>query len=96
MARQKAAHQKVARVRDFFEIFKRKRLFQETFFLERAHSGSAKIGTNFLAVDDNSLFLDVWLEDLAGLALREGNVVAIHLAFTSKFANCHLISPSRC
>ena len=36
----------------------------------------------------------IWLEYLAGMPLREGNIVTIHFAFSGYFTNRHLISPS--
>ena len=72
------------------------RLFDEAFFLQGAEGRSGDVCLNLLTVDDKCALADVGLEDVAGLSLRERNVVAIHLAFTGDFADCHVISPSRC
>lgn len=66
-------------------------LLDETLFLEGAERRSGDVDFDFLTVDDEGLFLDVRLEDFAGLALRERNVVTVHLALATDCADCHYL-----
>lgn len=54
---------------------------QQAFFLERANSLSADLELDTLAVDFDSLVLQVWLPDLFGVALREADIASVLFAF---------------
>jgi hypothetical protein len=41
----------------------------DTFSLEGTESARANLDTNFLAIDNKSLFLEVWLPDFVRVAL---------------------------
>ena len=71
-------------------------LFDEACFLQGAEGGRGDVCLDLLAVDDKRALADVGLEDFASLSLGERDVVAVHFAFTGDFADCHVISPSRC
>ncbi len=66
-------------------------LLDKTLFLEGAERRSGDVDFDLLTVDDEGLFLDVRLEDFAGFALRERNVVTVHFAFATDFADCHYL-----
>lgn len=63
--------------------------FDETFFLQSAEGRGRGVDLDFMSVDDKGLFLDIWFENFAGLALRERNVMTIHFAFAANFTDCH-------
>ena len=67
-------------------------LFDDAFFLQSTKSGSADVDFEFLAVHNDGLLLNIWLEDFAGLALREGNIVSVHLTFAGDFTNSHYLT----
>ena len=64
-------------------------LFDDAFFLQSAQSRSCDIDADFFAINNQSAFLDVWLEDFAGLVLRKRNIMTVHLALAANFTNCH-------
>ena len=61
----------------------------KAFFLQSTKSGGAEVEFDLSPVDSEGLFLNVRLEDLASLSLREGNIVTVHFAFAGDFADCH-------
>lgn len=65
----------------------------ETLFLEGAQSLGRNLQLDLLAIDNNSLVLEVWLPDLLGVALRETDIAAVLLALTGDVANLHIINP---
>lgn len=64
-------------------------------FFEGAESRSTDVESNLLPVDDDGLFVDIRLEDFAGLSLRERDIVSVHFSFTANFTDGHVISPLR-
>lgn len=65
------------------------RRFQETLFLQGADSLGAELHLDLLAIDDDGLGLKIWLPDFLGMALREGHVVPVLLAFAGEITFLH-------
>lgn len=62
-------------------MIRQKNLDEKTLFLQGADSLRADLELDLLAVNDDSLSLQVWLPDFLCVALREADVVAVLLAF---------------
>lgn len=63
-------------------------LGENAFFLERTDGLSTQGHRYFLAVNHESLLLEVWFEDALGATQREAHIVAELLAFSGKFTSC--------
>lgn len=58
-------------------------LDQQAFFLEGTDGLGADLHLHFLSIDEDGLFLEVWLPDFAGTVQRKRHVVAVLLALAS-------------
>jgi len=66
---------------------------EQTLFLEGAQCLGANFECYFLAVDDDSLLLQVRFPHFFGVALRKTHVIAKLLAFTSNITYTHGFIP---
>jgi hypothetical protein len=67
---------------------------KQSLFLECTDSLGTDLQFNLLAINDNSLLLQVWFPYLLGVALRETYVVSELLALAGDFALAHYFYPS--
>lgn len=62
-------------------------LAKNTLFLEGANRLRRECHSNFLTINDESLFLKIRLEYTLGTAQRKADIIAMHFAFAGDFAS---------
>jgi len=65
---------------------------QDALFLERSDSLRADLQLDFFAINNNGLFLEVWLPHFLGVALRKADIAAILFAFAGNITLTHVVS----
>ena len=71
-------------------LMSKDKLFNHALLTKCTERRSGNFHLNLVAIDDKSVTLSIWLENLASFVLRKAHVLAIHLALAGNFTYCHI------